>query len=130
MGASSAISKRHHLYRSPRWYRIFAGGLVWHNSRSLRSRDISFLRLNDLDQAQTYDALTLTLESTVELVGTLQAVPEGKTAPGGHELVVDFWRVVGPAPGGEDAFTNRLNEVRGFFFVHVLELTDLWITEI
>ncbi|KIJ98927.1 hypothetical protein K443DRAFT_680373 [Laccaria amethystina LaAM-08-1] len=60
--------------------------------------------------AQTYQALTLTLESSVEVVGTLQAVPEGKTAPGGHELVVDYWRVVGPAPGAEDAFTNRLNE--------------------
>jgi asparaginyl-tRNA synthetase len=46
----------------------------------------------------------------VELVGTLQAVPEGKTAPGGHELAVDFWRVLGAAPGAEDAFTNRLNE--------------------
>ncbi|KAI0049674.1 asparaginyl-tRNA synthetase [Auriscalpium vulgare] len=60
--------------------------------------------------AQTYDALTLTLESTVELVGTLQATPEGKTAPGGHELSVDYWRIVGAAPGGDDAFTNRLNE--------------------
>ncbi|CDO72589.1 hypothetical protein BN946_scf184985.g8 [Trametes cinnabarina] len=60
--------------------------------------------------AQTYDALTLTLESTIEVVGTLQTVPEGKTAPSGHELVVDYWRVLGSAPGGEDAFTNRLNE--------------------
>ncbi|RXW23681.1 hypothetical protein EST38_g2146 [Candolleomyces aberdarensis] len=60
--------------------------------------------------AQTYSALTLTLESSVELVGTLQEVPEGKTAPGGHELVVDYWSVVGAAPGGDDAFTNRLNE--------------------
>lgn len=62
-------------------------------------------------QAQTYEALTLTLESTVELVGTLQPLPEGKTAPGGHELIVDYWRVLGTSPGGEDAFTNRLNEV-------------------
>ncbi|KAI0071180.1 asparaginyl-tRNA synthetase [Panus rudis PR-1116 ss-1] len=60
--------------------------------------------------AQTYDALTLTLESTLELVGTLQELPEGKTAPGGHELVVDYFRVLGAAPGGEEAFTNRLNE--------------------
>ena len=62
--------------------------------------------------AQTYEALTLTLESTIEVVGTLKVVPEGQTAPGGHELVVDYWRVLGAAPGGEDAFTNRLNEVR------------------
>ena len=63
-------------------------------------------------QAQTYDALTLTLESSVELVGTLQEVPEGKTAPGGHELAVDYWKALGAAPGAEDAFTNKLNEVR------------------
>jgi len=64
-----------------------------------------------LPQSQTYQALTLTRESSVELVGTLQAVPEGKDAPNGHELIVDFWQVVGTAPGAEDAFTNRLNEV-------------------
>ncbi|KAJ7104560.1 hypothetical protein C8R43DRAFT_1047252 [Mycena crocata] len=59
---------------------------------------------------QTYEALTLQLESTVELVGTLQAVPEGKTAPGGHELIVDYWRLIGGSPGGDDAFSTRLNE--------------------
>lgn len=48
----------------------------------------------------------------MELVGTLQAVPEGKTAPGGHELAVDYWKVIGAAPGGEDAFTTLFNEVR------------------
>ena len=63
------------------------------------------------EQAQTYAALTLTLESTVELVGILQPTPDGKVAPGGHELIVDFWQTIGAAPGGDDAFTNRLNEV-------------------
>lgn len=59
---------------------------------------------------KTYDAVTLQLEASVELTGTLKAVPEGQRAPGGHELVVDYWRVLGPAPGAEEAFTNRLNE--------------------
>lgn len=62
-------------------------------------------------QAQTYEALTLVPETTVELVGTLQEAPQGKTAPGGYELSVDYWRVVGAAPGGEDTFSNRVNEV-------------------
>jgi aspartyl/asparaginyl-tRNA synthetase len=53
----------------------------------------------------------LTHESSVELIGTLQEVPEGKTAPGGHELSVDYWRVIGAAPGGDEAFTNRVTEV-------------------
>ncbi|CAK5266097.1 unnamed protein product [Mycena citricolor] len=59
---------------------------------------------------QTYEALTLAVESAVELVGTLQPVLEGKTAPGGHELIVDFWKLVGGSPGGEDAFNNKVNE--------------------
>ncbi|KAI6098067.1 hypothetical protein EDD16DRAFT_1768428 [Pisolithus croceorrhizus] len=58
----------------------------------------------------TYDAMTLQLEAAVELMGTLKLVPKGQKAPGGHELVVDYWKVLGPAPGGDDAFTNKLNE--------------------
>ncbi|KAI6100494.1 asparaginyl-tRNA synthetase [Pisolithus sp. B1] len=63
-------------------------------------------------QNKTYDAVTLQLEAAVELTGTLKLVPEGQKAPGGHELVVNYWKVLRPAPGGDDAFTNKLNEMQ------------------
>ncbi|XP_059474729.1 asparagine--tRNA ligase, cytoplasmic [Neocloeon triangulifer] len=63
--------------------------------------------LNDL-LCQTYEAVLLSTEAAVLLYGTLQAVPEGKNAPGGHELQVDYWQLVGPSPpGGADAILNE-----------------------
>lgn len=44
------------------------------------------------------------------MYGTVKALPEGKNAPGGHELSADYWRVIGKAPGGEEAFTNKVNK--------------------
>ncbi|KAI9598657.1 hypothetical protein BDF19DRAFT_490823 [Syncephalis fuscata] len=58
----------------------------------------------------TYDALTLTMESTITVYGIISELPEGKTAPDNHEMVVDYWQVLGKAPGGEDAIGNKLNE--------------------
>ncbi|CAN0320610.1 unnamed protein product [Lampetra fluviatilis] len=57
---------------------------------------------------QCYAAVLLATESSVAVYGTVTPVPDGKAAPGGHELVCDFWELVGAAPaGGAD---NLLNE--------------------
>lgn len=50
------------------------------------------------DLALAQQTLDLTLESTVTLYGTIVKLPEGKTAPGGVELNVDYYEVVGLAP--------------------------------
>lgn len=57
---------------------------------------------------QTYNALVLSTESSVQFFGTIIPVPKGKTAPDGHELVVDYWELVGLAPaGGADTILNE-----------------------
>ncbi|XP_004521427.1 asparagine--tRNA ligase, cytoplasmic [Ceratitis capitata] len=68
-----------------------------------------FLQCVLTDQrCQTYEALVLTTESSVVLFGVLKPVPDGKSAPGGHELIVDYWELIGLAPaGGAESILNE-----------------------
>lgn len=60
------------------------------------------------DCIRTVDAIDLTIESTVEIVGKVEKVKEGQSAPGGIEVSVDYWKILGLAPGGEDSFEGRV----------------------
>jgi len=53
----------------------------------------------------------LTTESTVEIVGKVEKVKDGQTAPGGVEIIVDYWRIIGLAPGGKEAFESIIQPV-------------------
>ncbi|KIW05577.1 asparagine-tRNA ligase [Verruconis gallopava] len=85
-----------------------------------KQKDVMFVVLKDGygkmqcvfagDLAKTYDAVTLTQETTMEIIGELYEVPSGAQAPLGRELRVDFFRVEPKfkAPGGDDAITTRV----------------------
>ncbi|KAL7276368.1 asparagine--tRNA ligase [Rhizina undulata] len=55
---------------------------------------------------KTYDAITLTVETSLTIYGVISPVPEGSHAPDGHELHADYFKVIGKAPGGEETITN------------------------
>lgn len=62
------------------------------------------------DLANAQQTQNLSLETTVGVYGVIQPVKEGQSAPGGHELVADYYEVVGVAPSGDEAITNKVQE--------------------
>lgn len=105
-------------YSSPdRGTRVRVFGRV---HRERKQKDILFVTLRDGygfmqcvltgQLAKTYDAVTLTRETSMEILGELWEVPAGAHAPLNRELHADFFRIVahGKAPGGDDAITNKV----------------------
>lgn len=60
------------------------------------------------DLVKTYDAMTLTLETSIALHGEMRAVPPKQHAPNNRELLVDYYTVIGRAAGEMEAITTRV----------------------
>jgi asparaginyl-tRNA synthetase len=87
-----------------------------------KQKDIFFVELRDGygkmqclltgNLAKTYDAITLTRETSIELYGELWHLPPGAKAPLDRELHVDYFKIYPgwKAAGGDDAITNRVAE--------------------
>jgi asparaginyl-tRNA synthetase len=88
--------------------------------RERRQKEVMFVTLRDGyghmqvvitgKLAKTYDALTLTRETSMEILGELREVPIGAHAPNDRELHADYYKIYPDwkAAGGDDAITNRI----------------------
>jgi asparaginyl-tRNA synthetase len=89
--------------------------------RERKQKDILFITLRDGygflqcvlsgKLSKTYDALTLTRETSIEIIGELCEVPPGAHAPDNRELQADYYRIEPEwkAASGDDAITNRIS---------------------
>lgn len=88
--------------------------------RERKQKDVLFVTLRDGygymqvvisgKLAKTYEALTLTRETSMEIFGEMRQVPAGARAPLDRELHADFYKIPNHwrAAGGDDAITNRV----------------------
>lgn len=117
-GSRQAVGEKGPDYSSEnRGTRVRVFGRV---HRERKQKDVLFVTLRDGygylqcvltgPLARTYDALTLTRETSMEIVGEMVEVPAGQHAPDNRELHADFYIIHEgwKAAGGEDAITNRV----------------------
>jgi asparaginyl-tRNA synthetase len=61
-----------------------------------------------LEARANYIQVTLTRETRMMITGEMWEVPPGARAPDNRELHADYFEIVGKAPGGEEAITNKI----------------------
>ena len=94
----------------------------WVASKRQQSKKMIFVTLRDGtgflqclltgNLCLTNEALALSLESTMSIWGQLSTVKDGQKAPGGIEVVADYWELVGSSPsGGCEAIVNDSSSV-------------------
>ncbi|KAI4221746.1 MAG: hypothetical protein L6R36_006682 [Xanthoria steineri] len=101
-------------YSDGRGTRVRVTGRV-HRCRA--QKDVIFLTLQDGygllqcvltgDLTKTYDAMTMTLETSLEIYGEMWEVPPKQHAPDDRELHADYYEVIGKAAGDKEAITTR-----------------------
>ena len=101
-------------YTEGRGSRVRVTGRV-HRFRT--QKDVIFITLQDGygflqcvltgDLTKTYDALTLTQETSMEIYGEMWEVPPGQHAPDDRELHADYYEIIGKAAGEKEAITTR-----------------------
>lgn len=102
-------------YSEGRGSRVRITGRV-HRFRS--QKDVIFITLQDGygflqcvltgDLTKTYDALTLTQETSMEIWGEMWEVPPKQSAPDDRELHADYYEIIGKAAGDKEAITTRV----------------------
>ncbi|KAI4107202.1 MAG: hypothetical protein L6R37_001779 [Teloschistes peruensis] len=103
-------------YSEGRGSRVRVTGRV-HRLRA--QKDVIFLTLQDGygflqvvltgDLTKTYDAITMTLETSLEVFGEMWEVPPKQHAPDDRELHADYYTVIGKAAGDKEAITTRVS---------------------
>lgn len=102
-------------YSAGRGSRVRVTGRV-HRLRT--QKDVVFITLQDGygflqcvltgELTKTFDARTLTLETSMEVYGEMWEVPPKQHAPDDRELHADYFKVIGKAAGDKEAISTRV----------------------